>query len=430
MQTQMSRAAKPTLNSGTEDALRGNALGLMRSHKRAMSQLEKLLIDCKSNRIAQKHPRPLICVAIPVCDEIERVGRCVEALSEQRDSSGLLIGRGQVRVVLMANGCTDGTYEFVLRNLESFRIAVTAYHARLPETRRNAGFARRMANHAAIEILHEKSGLLFMTDADSVAPPQWIANYCQMLRGGYDAVAGQVDLNPDDSDDIIPLLDSRGTLENQYTSLLDQLDSIVDPIPHDPWPRHYNASGANIAVRVDALRGICDFPVVPCGEDRLLIGMMEAQGRRVRHDCATRVLTSGRLFGRAPGGMADTLRRRLKAPLTPCDPRLETAQAAYQRASLRKRLREAWINRERWPSAAGEWVRYLKIADQLAIQAGACKHFDDIWQKLERMAPSLKRVPILPSQLPSEIRKAQEIIRSLVDGYEDAWDFERSEVRA
>jgi cellulose synthase/poly-beta-1,6-N-acetylglucosamine synthase-like glycosyltransferase len=388
------------------------------------------LIDCKSNRIAQKHPRPLICVAIPVCDEIERVGRCVEALSEQRDSSGLLLGRGQVRVVLMANGCTDGTYEFLLRNLESFRIAVTAYHVRLPETRRNAGFARRMANHAAIELLHAKSGLLFMTDADSVAPPQWIASYWEMLRGGYDAIAGQVDLNPDDSNELLPLLHDRGTLEEQYTLLLDQLDSIVDPIPHDPWPRHYNASGANIAVRLDALRGICDFPIVPCGEDRLLIKMLEAQGRRVRHDCTTRVLTSGRLFGRAPGGMADTLRRRLKVPLTPCDARLEAAQAAYQRALLRKRLREAWINRDLWPSAAELWVRHLKIEDQLAIQAGGYSHFDDIWQKLEWMAPQLKRVPILPSQLPTEIRNAQQIIESLANDYEEAWDLERSEVRA
>ena len=424
-------AAKPAAaNSGIEDTSSGNTLGLMRSHKRAMSLLEKLLIDCKSNRIAQKHPRPLICVAIPVCDEIERVGRCVEALSEQRDSSGLLIGRGQVRVVLMANGCTDGTYEFLLRNLESFQVAVTAYHARLPETRRNAGFARRMANHAAIELLHRKSGLLFMTDADSVAPPNWIANYCQMLRGGYDAIAGQVDLNPDDSNEFLPLLHNRGTLEERYTLLLDQLDSIVDPIPHDPWPRHCNASGANIAVRVDALRGICDFPMVPCGEDRLLIKMLEAHGRRVRHDCATRVLTSGRLFGRAPGGMADTLRRRLKAPLTPCDARLEGAQAAYERALLRKRLREAWINRDSWPSAAAMWFRQLKAEDQLAIRAGACKHFDDIWQKLERIAPQLRRVPILPSQLPTEIENAQKIIRSLDDGYEDALDFARSGVQA
>ncbi|NYE30066.1 hypothetical protein HDE78_003034 [Rhodanobacter sp. K2T2] len=395
-----------------------------------MRQLEKLLIDCKSNRIAQKHPSPLISVAIPVCDEIERVGRCVEALAEQRDSSGLLLGKGQVRVVLMANGCKDGTYEFIRRNLERFQIAVTAYNVLLPETRRNAGFARRMANHAAIDLLHEKSGLLFMTDADSAAPPQWIADYCHMLRRGYDAIAGQVDINPDDSEQILPLLHSRGILEEQYALLLDQIDSVVDPISHDPWPRHYNASGANIAVRVDALRGICDFPNVPCGEDRLFINMMEAQGMRVRHDCATRVLTSGRLFGRAPGGMADTLRQRVSVPLTPCDPRLEVAQKAYDRASLRKRLREAWINRDNWPSAARVWALHLKPEDQLAMQAGACKHFEDVWQKLERMAPQLKRVPILPSQLPTEIRNAQQILRSLAVGCEDDWDFEKSGVRA
>jgi hypothetical protein len=386
-----------------------------------MRHLERLLLDCRSNRIAQKHLRPLIAVAIPVCDEIERISRCVEALAEQRDSCGSLMGGGQIRVVLMANGCTDGTYEFIIGNLDKYPIAVTAYNARLPEKRRNAGCARRMANHAAIELLNESSGLLFMTDADSVAPPDWISTYCHLLRSGYDAIAGKVDLNPDDSSEILPSLRKRGALEERYTLLLDQLDSIIDPIPHDPWPRHYNAYGANIAVRVDALNGLRDFPAVPCGEDRLLIKMLEAHGRRVRHDCATRVLTSGRLFGRAPGGMADTLRRRLKAPLTPCDPRLEPARAASTRAMLRKCLRQAWVDGDKWPSVAKAWVDQLKVEDRLAIIARSYKNFDGIWQKLEQKAPQLKRVPILPSQLPAEIRSAEQIIRNLSTGLEESF---------
>jgi len=384
-----------------------------RPRKRAMRQLEKYVLDTRSNRIAQKHPRPRIAVAIPVCNEVERIERCVAALAEQRDVNGLLLSRGQIRIVLLVNGSTDGTYAFILANLERWRVAISVFNIALPASRQNAGAARRMANHAALDVLPERGGALFMTDADSAVPPDWISRHIRLLHTGYDAVAGLVELHPEDCREILPSLLQRGALEDRYSSLLDQIESLVDPISHDPWPRHYNASGANISVRTDALRGMGDFPQIACGEDRLFIRMLEAQGRIVRHDCGIRVLTSGRLFGRAVGGMADTLRHRLREPNAECDPRLEPTQCALYRATLRKELRTAWAERDYFPSAVFTWAKHFAISDQLAVNAGASKTFEDAWQKLEGISPRLKRQPVSPCDLATEIRRAEDILGML-----------------
>lgn len=374
------------------------------------------ILRSATNRIAKKHPAPNIVVAIPVCNELERISRCIKGLEDQRDLSGLLLARGMVTVLLLTNGCTDGTYEFVVNAMDRWRVAVSVIDVSLPPHQQNAGCARRVANALALKAVADRNGLLFMTDADSVAPPQWIATYSALLRDGYDAVAGLVDLHPDDCAELTAALCNRGSLEDRFTSLLDQLDALVDPIAHDPWPKHANASGANTGVRVDVLRGIDDFPTIACGEDRLFVKMLEARGRRIRHDRETRVRTSGRLTGRAAGGMADTLRHRLAEPDSLCDIRLEPACSAYRRAKLRKQLRVGF-DRSLTPAAAANFLG-VKIADvetPLPVSQRSSS-FEELWQYLEASSPCLTRHPIAPSQLPYEIEIAEELIKQHVMG--------------
>lgn len=402
------------------------------AHARAMSQLEHLIRRMRSNRIAQKHKSPLVAVAIPVCNEVERIARCIESLSDQRDAQGCLLARGLVRVVLLTNGCTDGTYEAVLEQMERSRAAITVIDVAIPNARRNAGCARRLANHAALDMLPSKGGLLFMTDADSCAPMQWISTYGALLRSGYDAVAGLVELDPHDCPDILPSLKQRGELEDRYSVLLDRIDVVVDPVAHDPWPRHYNAFGANLAIRTDALRGIGDFPEVACGEDRLLVSQLEAHGRKVRHDCHTRVRTSGRLFGRAAGGMADTLRLRLKAPDSACDPRLEFAERAYFRACLRADMRSRWNKRADSfsPSAMATWTERLDLPATAILTALAADTFHEAWQRLEASSPALERHPVSPCHLAGEIQRAEQLLAHLLSGELPSWTSSTEELSA
>lgn len=93
-----------------------------------------------------------------------------------------------------------------------------------------------------------------------------------------------VDIRPDDRSGITGGLAHRNEMEARYAVMLDEIESTIDPIRHDPWPRHFSTSGANTAVRIQAVRRLPDFPVFPCGEDKALVRALEAHDLRVRPD--------------------------------------------------------------------------------------------------------------------------------------------------
>ena len=127
-------------------------------------------------------------------------------------------------------------------------------------------------------------GAVFTTDADSLPPPHWIASYSALIHAGYDAVAGLARLLPEDMADIPRSLLQRRMSEERYEACLDALEAWLDPVAHNPWPRHYQASGANLAISVAAMRRVSDLCWPACGEDKWLVRSLEAHDGRVRHD--------------------------------------------------------------------------------------------------------------------------------------------------
>jgi hypothetical protein len=136
---------------------------------------------------------------------------------------------------------------------------------------------------------------LLTTDADTVAPPGWVAANLAALRG-VDAVAGRAVIDPREAALIPRHLHELDAQECRYAALLDEIAALLAPEPHDPWPRHDEHSGASIALR--------------------------ASGARIRHAPEVWVTVSGRLDGRAQGGMADTIRARIANPPIWLDDRL------------------------------------------------------------------------------------------------------------
>ncbi|MBE1161556.1 glycosyltransferase [Dyella acidiphila] len=378
-----------------------------------MAELERSLARTHCNMTARRHPQPHIVIAIPVCNEVERIVACMEAIEAQDDGHNTAWTAGIVRSVLLTNSCTDGTYELLLRHTARWHMATTVYDVTLPRTLRNAGHARWLANHAALDLLPARGGMLFMTDADSIVPPNWVANYVSLLRAGYDAVIGRVDLCEEDCTDLPASLRGRCEHEERYIALLDELECLLDPVPDDPWPRHYSASGANVALRTEVLTAIGDFPRVACHEDKCLARALEVQGCRVRHDDLTRVHTSGRLFGRAAGGMADTLRLRSRQPHSPCDERLELADRAHIRAHLRGTLRTAYT------AGVPSFCTLMGIFEDFALdvpdwlERSIVHPFPAFWALLEQRHPSLSREAMRPEQLSGEIERAKHLLNAV-----------------
>lgn len=350
---------------------------------------------------AWRHGRPDIIVAIPARNEAALIGRCLSSLCTQQPA------RRAFGVVVLINETTDATFHEVVMHGRRHTLPLLAIEATLPPQRRDAGAARCIAMQIARQHLDAANGSIFTTDADSVVPASWIRGYEALMDAGYDAVAGSTLLHERDAADLPHSLRQREQLERRYASCLDALECWLDPEPHNPWPRHYHASGASIALSATAMDALAHATWPACGEDRHMIRFLQEQGLRVRHDLSHKVWTSGRLFGRARGGMADTLRQRILSPDAACDERLETVDRLWFRASTRRMFRELHQRHDRFNHDLHALAARLALPHQSLVDALLTSAFAAGWASVERHSPRLRREPLNPGQLARECARGE-----------------------
>ena len=346
-------------------------------------------------------------VAIPVCNESQHIAACLRALDEQVGVPAASFG-----VLLFLNNCTDGTEDIVASTapLLSCRLRVIVCNS--PDA--SAGWARRRAMEAAADWLEESSrddGVLLTTDADSCVPRDWLARNFAALDAGADAVAGRLALEPADAAALPEVLHARGALEAEYEALLVEIVARLDPAPGNPWPTHWCRSGASLAARLSTYRAIGGMPDIPCGEDRAFVEAMLAHDRVVRHDPGLVVVTSGRLLGRAKGGVADTIRLRCDAPDTPCDDRLERLERVVARALLRRHLRR--LHAAGYRNSLRLWARALSVEASTASDLAGLPAFGAFHAGIEPASPRLAYRPLRPAELPRQIRRASHLAAAL-----------------
>ena len=341
-------------------------------------------------------------VAIPARNEEAHIGACIEALDGQ-------VGARLDHIVVFANNCTDGTAAAAeaVRLTSGARLHVL--EEVLPPNYANAGAARRRAMDAALP-LAGPGGILIATDADGQVDPDWLCATLTAIERGADVVAGWVELHPEDWGHIPIRLHEDDARECAYDALCDEIHARLDPDPHDPWPRHTHHSGASIAVTVRAYLTCGGVPEVASGEDRALIAALRSIDARIRHDPAVRVSVSGRIEGRAKGGMAETIRRRLVRPDEMLDDRLEPAETCALRARSRAAARRAY---ERPGFEQDDLAIRLGLPAGRIKEALALPYFGLAWRSLENASPKLRRVPVLVSDLPKQMLAAETIISAL-----------------
>jgi hypothetical protein len=217
---------------------------------------------------------------------------------------------------------------------------------------------RGLAMDLAAGLLLERGkpdGVILTTDSDCAPLPGWLDASLAGLEAGADIVAGAIEPLPDE----FPLLNEacrlRADLVRDYIYLLDRLATLIDPEPHDPWPRHPFSCGASLALRLGTYLGIGGLPALPSGEDKALVAAVLRQGGRVRHAVQARVATSCRTQGRARGGMADTLVRWSgEGPPNPAWDEVDEAISVARTLALRARLRAAHVGGGPAPGALAE----------------------------------------------------------------------------
>ena len=354
-------------------------------------------------------PPPRCIVAVPVRNEVDRIGACLRALAGQEG-----IGAGALGIVLFLNNCTDGTAEAVADLARPLGLPLRVIEREHPGAQ--AGWARREAMEAAAAWLGEGTaeGVILTTDADSRVPPDWVARNLAALARGADAVAGRIALDGDEAARLPDALHARGRLEGTYEALLVALEGLIDPIPHDPWPRHATRSGATLAVRLPAYLAVGGMPALPLGEDRAFVEALLRMDARVRHDPEIVVVTSGRLDGRAPGGAADTMRRRCERPESPCDARLEPVARALVRYAWARRLRR--LHGAGRLGRTGLWSPWLRIGPAEARRIAGLPTLGAALAAIDAQSPLLARRPLRPGALPRHIAVARLLLAGLRRG--------------
>ena len=220
---------------------------------------------------------------------IERVAVVVPARDEERSIAGALraidVAVGQVlvpaRVVVVLDGCTDGTLDVILATPTTVAVEVVEV---APTT---VGAARAAGVELATAGCDASTTWLASTDADSLVAHDWLATHLALADGGVDAVVGAV-----------TVLDWSA----RPTALPDLWQRNYE-LARGPAPVH----GANLGVRVDAYRRAGGFPPLACSEDEGLVAALRATRALVAYTTAAPVTTSARIDGRARGGFADTL---------------------------------------------------------------------------------------------------------------------------
>jgi hypothetical protein len=347
--------------------------------------------------------RPKYPIAIPAKDEAGVIERCLLALAMQ-DSPDL----PEMGVLLLVNNTGDRTASLARQLRPSLPYALRIVDVNFAQSDCHAGSARRLAMDLAERWSDAVPGnVILTTDADSCVASDWLTANLSAISRGADAVAGHVEYGLEND---IPVIRDWKVLEEQYEKLVAEIDARLDPVPHNPWPRHQTESGASLAIRGEAYRLIGGLPKLPVGEDRGLCAAVVSHGLRLRHAVDVKVVTSARLQGRASGGAAACLRLRYNKYQTSCDDRLAAVSLTVRRARLRHRLRQAW---RAGMLTVPVLAAYLRISTEKAEELAAMPSFHALWEDAIIATTYLRGEGLQLAQLPLQIRRAKILLHVL-----------------
>lgn len=309
-----------------------------------------------------------VCVIVPVRNEAATLQITLEALANQVDLSDQPLPFDRYEVILFANNCSDDSAAIARQFAQQhphFNLHVV--ERTLSPSEAHIGRVRQLLMDEAYQRLSQtgrKRGVIASTDGDSQVSPTWIAATLHEIERGADAVGGRILLDRAGLDRLDPYAKACHLREVGYRSLIAELESYLDPDPHDRSPRHYQHYGASFAVTAEIYAQAGGMPLVRTPEDVALYQALLRVNARFRHSPIVRVTTSARQTGRTELGLANqltvwTTMGQQRQPFL-----VESAAAIAARLQARHQLRELWgRSLSGYPPA----IDLSALADQLGI---------------------------------------------------------------
>ena len=233
--------------------------------------------------------RAAVAVVVPARDEAGSIAACVQSVVAACEQCSAR----ERWIVVVADQCDDDTAELALNTLGPLGEVI--------QSRRGAaGAARRLGCAAALRRFSGQGYRaneiwLANTDADTSVPTDWLEQQLTLARGGARAVAGTVS---------IPSLRHHGR-DIAHLLMSDYLVQVDGS--------HSHVHGANFGVAAEAYLDVGGWSDARLAEDHCLWERLRARGWPLMATAGLCVQTSARLRGRAAGGFASTLSKKVEA---------------------------------------------------------------------------------------------------------------------
>ena len=133
----------------------------------------------------------------------------------------------------------------------------------------------------------------------------------------------------------------------------------------------------------------------------------------IRHEPEITVTVSGRTKGRAAGGMADTIRRRMQCQDAMLDSALEPASNRIRRLAARRLMRAAWSTPDDRGQQLANLARQLGLPTKQLEGWLALPYFGAAWALAEAASPRLKRELVPRANVETESAGVRSFLASL-----------------
>lgn len=326
----------------------------------------------------QAPDRVVAAIGVPVRDEEETLPVLLDALA-RLDRTGVT-----AVACFHLDSCTDDSEAVLRRAAASFPLPLLIESGPM-HADANAGRARAAAMAQALAATDGAGGaVLLSTDADSRPRRDWLRAAVRALAAS-DVVAGRIERTG---------ADAHQARVERYYDRLHAYRRAIDPVPWDAGGCHHSG-GANLAMRADVYQALGGFAPLPAGEDARLLDDAARAGFRVGREPAMVVETSSRRHGRAPAGLAASLRALDATGL----PRVQHPAAAAWQFERQAQARAAfdaldgWAVRERLGAMLG------LSADHVLGVARDCPNAQAFAMRIVPAAPGSDRlVPLAEAE--------------------------------
>ena len=338
-------------------------------------------------------------IIAPARNEAPQLTRFFAPFLSQVDVAGTLLDLETLELILLVNNSTDDSFEvareFALAHPE---LALHLIEEEFAPCEADIGHVRRALMELAcsrLEQVGSPGSLILSTDADTEIAPDWIARNFQEIAHGVQAVGGLIRLLPDSFAALPAETQQMRTLDDRYHTLMAWLEHACDPIPHDPWPRHYHHFGSSFAVTPAAYRSVGGIAPEPVLEDLAFYRRLLKHDLPFRHSPGVVVYTSARLSGRISVGLSEQLTRWTNSASNPAHALVERVIDLRHRFLMRKDFRELWSKRPADSASRDAFSQRYDLAPQNVGNAMSKIFLGTGWDYLESLVPPIGQQPLI-----------------------------------